>query len=45
MDIQLIIDFLQDMDKTDENYYKLYLLLLDNVNLHNFDNDGSLVQS
>ena len=45
MNIQLIIDFLQDMDKTDENYYKLYLLLLDNVNLYNLDNDGVLIQS
>ena len=29
MNIQAIIDFLQTMDKSDESYYQLYLILLE----------------
>jgi hypothetical protein len=29
MNIQAIIDFLQSMDKSDESYYQLYLILLE----------------
>lgn len=45
MDIQDIIKFVEEMDKTDESYYQLYLLLLQNANLHNLDHDCVLIQS
>jgi hypothetical protein len=45
MNIEDIINFLQDMDRTDESYYQLYLLLLKNVELKDLDNDSVLVQS